>query len=90
MAQSSSSEFKARLAGKRVIVKVSLFSRAFSGTVVESDETGFCFLSDDMVAALRESTGSLMADMDNAGVYLPFAALEWLVFSQMKAAAASA
>jgi hypothetical protein len=82
--------FKARLAGKRVIVKVSLFSRAFSGTVAATDETGFCFLSEEMVGALRESTGSLMANMDAASIYLPFSTLEWLVYSEPKAAAASA
>jgi hypothetical protein len=38
-----SPSFKAKLAGKRVIVKVSLFSRAFPGTVAASDETGFLF-----------------------------------------------
>ncbi|HXZ41217.1 MAG TPA: hypothetical protein VEG68_10805 [Terriglobales bacterium] len=82
--------FKAKLVGKRVIVKVSLFSRAFSGTIAATDETGFCFVSDDMVAALRESTGSLMSGMDAPSVYLPFSTLEWLVFSDAKAAAASA
>ena len=82
--------FKAKLVGKRVIVKVSLFSRAFSGTIAATDETGFCFVSDEMVAALRESTGSLMSGMDAPSVYLPFSTLEWLVFSDAKAAAASA
>jgi len=82
--------FKAKLVGKRVIVKVSLFSRAFSGTIAATDETGFCLASDDMVAALRESTGSLMSGMDAPSVYLPFSTLEWLVFSDAKAAAASA
>jgi hypothetical protein len=83
-----SPSFKAKLAGKRVIVKVSLFSRAFPGTVAASDETGFCFLSDDMVTALREITGSAMAS--KANVYLPFSTLEWLVFAEPKTSAASA
>jgi hypothetical protein len=82
--------FKAKLVGKRVIVKVSLFSRAFSGTIAATDETGFCLMSDDMVAALRELTGSLMSNIDAPSVYLPFSTLEWLVFSDAKAAAASA
>jgi len=82
--------FKARLTGKRVIIKVSLFSRAFAGTVTAADETGFCFLSEEMVGALRESTGSLMANMDAPSVYLPFSTLEWMVYSEPKAAAASA
>jgi len=82
--------FKVRLVGKRVIVKVSLFTRAFPGTVAATDETGFCFLSDDMVTALREITGSAMASMDAPNVYLPFSCLEWLVFSEPKASAASA
>jgi hypothetical protein len=85
-----SSSFKARLVNKHVIVKVSLFSRAFPGTVVATDETGFCFQSDDLVTALREITGSVMAKMDAPQVYLTFAALEWLVFSEPKASAASA
>jgi len=85
-----SPSFKAKLAGKRVIVKVSLFSRAFPGTVAAADETGFCFLSDDMVRALREITGSAMASMDAPNVYLPFSTLEWLVFSEPKTSAASA
>lgn len=82
--------FKTKLVGKRVIVKISLFSRAFPGTVAATDETGFCFLSDEMVGALRESTGSLMSNMDNPSVYLPFSTLEWMVYSEQKAAAASA
>jgi hypothetical protein len=82
--------FKTKLAGKRVIVKVSLFSRAFSGTIAATDETGFCLLSDDLIAALRELTGSLMTNTDNPSVYLPFSTLEWMVYSEPKAAAASA
>ena len=82
--------FKNRLIGKRVILKISLFSRAFAGTISATDETGFCLISDDMVAALRESTGSLMTNLDSPSVYLPFSTLEWLVFSEAKAAAASA
>jgi hypothetical protein len=39
---------------------VSLFSRAFPGTVAATDETGFCFLSDDMLTDLREITRSAM------------------------------
>jgi hypothetical protein len=85
-----SSSFKAKLVNKHVIVKVSLFSRAFPGTVVATDETGFCFQSDDLVTALREITGSVMAKIDAPQVYLTFAALEWLVFSEPKASAASA
>lgn len=87
---SETSSFKTRLAGKTVIVKTALFSRAFRGTVSASDDTGFCFMSDDMVAALREMTGSAMADMHNPSVYLVFANLEWLVFPEAKAAAAHA
>lgn len=82
--------FKVKLVGKRVIVKVSLFSRAFPGTVGATDEAGFCFLSDDMVSALREITGGVMANMDAPNVYLPFSMLEWLVFSEPKTSAASA
>jgi len=90
MSLSPTPSFKAKLVGKRVIVKVSLFSRAFSGTIAATDETGFCLLSDDLVAALRESTGSLMTNLDAPSVYLPFSTLEWLVSSEPKAAAASA
>jgi len=82
--------FKVKLVGKRVIVKVSLFSRAFPGTVAATDETGFCLLSDEMVTALREITGGTMASMDAPNVYLPFSTLEWLVFSEPKTSAASA
>jgi hypothetical protein len=39
---------------------------------------------------LREVTGSIMAKVDAPQVYLTFAALEWLVFSEPKASAASA
>lgn len=81
--------FRAQLTGKRVIVKVSLFGRAFAGTIVASDDTGFCISSADMVNALREITGTLMTDMDAPHVYLPFAKLEWLVSSEPKAAAAT-
>jgi len=90
MSLPDSPAFKVKLVGKRVIVKVSLFSRAFPGTIAAADETGFCFLSDDMATALREITGSAMASMDAPNVYLPFAMLEWLVFSEPKASAASA
>jgi hypothetical protein len=87
---SNPSAFKTSLAGKSVIVKISLFSRAFSGTIIAVDETGFCFVSEAMIAALRETTGTAMAAMDAPSVYLTFASLEWLVSSQPKAAAASA
>jgi transposase InsO family protein len=52
--------------------------------------TGLCFLSDEMATALREITGSAMASMDAPHVYLPYSSLEWLVFSEAKASAASA
>ena len=90
LSPSNPSAFKTTLAGKPVIVKISLFSRAFSGTIIAVDETGFCFVSEAMIAALRETTGSAMANMDAPSVYLTFASLEWLVSSQPKAAAASA
>jgi hypothetical protein len=90
MSLPDSPSFKGKLVGKRVIVKVSLFSRGFSGMVAATDETGFCFLSDDLVTALREITGSAMANMEAPNVYLPFSSLEWLVFSEPKASAASA
>ena len=87
---SNPSAFNTTLAGKSVIVKIALFSRAFSGTIIAVDETGFCLDSEAMVAALRETTGTAMAAMDAPTVYLAFASLEWLVSSQPKAAAASA
>jgi hypothetical protein len=90
MPQSGPSPYKAKLVGRSVIVKVSLFSRAFRGTITATDETGFALISDDMIAALREITGSAMNDMDAPSVYLPFSTLEWLVTSEPKASAASA
>jgi len=90
MSLPDSPSFKVKLVGKHVMVKVSLFSRAFPGTVAATDETGFCFQSDEMMTALREITGKAMASMDAPNVYLPFSSLEWLVFSEPKAAAASA
>jgi hypothetical protein len=80
----------AKLVGKRVLLKSSLFSRAFSGTITAADEIGFCFLSDDLISALREITGSALASLEAPNVYLPFSTLEWLVFSDSNAAAASA
>jgi hypothetical protein len=90
MSQPGVPSFKAKLVGKTVLVKLSLFSRAFSGTVTAADETGFCFFSETMSAALQEMTGSAMANMVAPTIYLTFANLEWLVFSESKAAAASA
>ena len=84
------SAFKTTLAGKPVMVKIALFSRAFSGTIIAVDETGFCFDSEGMISALRETTGTAMASFDAPSVYLTFASLEWLVSSQPRAAAASA
>jgi hypothetical protein len=89
MSQSGAS-FKEKLVGKTVIVKVSLFTRAFSGTIVAADDTGFCLVSNEMAAALREVTGGAMANMDAPSVYLPFSKLEWLISPQPKAAAAHA
>jgi hypothetical protein len=80
----------AKLVGKRVLLKSSLFSRAFSGTITAADEIGFCFKSDDLISALREITGSALASLEAPNIYLPFSNLEWLVFSESKAAAASA
>jgi len=79
-----------KLVGKRVLVKSSLFSRAFSGTITAADDIGFCFISDDLISALREITGSALASLDAPNVYLPFSTLEWLVFSEANTAAASA
>jgi hypothetical protein len=90
MPQSGSTSYRAKLAGRTVIVKVSLFSRAFRGTITATDETGFCFVSGDMIAALREITGGAMAEMEAPSVYLPFSTLEWLITSEPKAAAATA
>lgn len=90
MLQSGPPSFKAKLVGKSVLVKVSLFSRAFSGTITATDETGFCLASDAMVGALRELTGGAMANMDAPSIYLTFATLEWLVYSETKASAAVA
>jgi len=90
MSQSGVPSFKEKLLNRTVIVKVSLFTRAFSGTIIAADDTGFCLVSNEMNAALREVTGHAMADMDAPSVYLPFSKLEWLISSQPKAAAASA
>jgi hypothetical protein len=90
MSQSGGSSFKEKLVNRAVIVKVSLFTRAFSGTITAADDTGFCLVSNDMIAALRDVTGGAMANMDAPSVYLPFSKLEWLITSQPKAAAASA
>jgi len=90
MSQSGIPSFKEKMLNTTVIVKVSLFTRAFSGTIIASDDTGFCLVSNEMNAALREVTGGAMADMDAPSVYLPFSKLEWLISSQPKAAAASA
>jgi hypothetical protein len=90
MSQSGVPSFKEKLVNTTVIVKVSLFSRAFSGTITAADDTGFCLVSNEMTAALREVTGGAMANMDAPSVYLPFSKLEWLISSQSKTAAASA
>ena len=90
MSQYGIPSFKAKLLNRTVIVKVSLFTRAFSGKIIAADETGFCLVSNEMNAALREVTGGAMADMDAPSVYLPFSKLEWLVSSQPKAVGASA
>jgi len=90
MSQSGIPSFKEKILNRTVIVKVSLFTRAFSGTIVAADDTGFCLVSNEMNAALREVTGGAMADMDAPTVYLPFSKLEWLISSQPKAVAASA
>jgi hypothetical protein len=82
--------FKEKLVNTPVIVKISLFSRAFSGTITDVDDTGFCLASKEMTSALREVTGGAMANMDAPVVYLPFSKLEWLISSQPKGAAASA
>lgn len=82
--------FKDTLVNRTVVVKLSLFTRAFSGKIIAADDTGFCLESNELNAALREVTGTAMANMDAPTVYLPFSQLEWLVLSQPKAAAASA
>lgn len=90
MSQAGVPSFKDSLVNRTVVVKVSLFTRAFSGTIIAADDTGFCLVSNEMNAALREVTGGAMADMDAPSVYLPFSKLEWLITSQSKAVAASA
>jgi hypothetical protein len=86
MAQCDPDSFKEKLVGQTVIIKVSLFSRPFRGAISATDDTGFCFVSEEMIAALRETTGSIMADMHTPSVYLPFSKLEWLVSSESEAA----
>src|ERR1700751_6030370 len=81
MAQPGNPSFKDKLVNRTVIVKVSLFTRAFSGTIIAADETGFCLVSNEMNAALREVTGGAMANMDAPSVYLPVSKLEWLISS---------
>ena len=90
MLPSAVSSFKEKLVNKTVIVKLSLFARAFSGTITAADDTGFCLVSNELNAALREVTGGAMANIDPPAVYQPFSKLEWLIVSQPKAAAASA
>jgi small nuclear ribonucleoprotein (snRNP)-like protein len=90
MAQSNVTSFKEKLVNRKVIVKLSLFTRPFSGTITAVDDTGFCLVSNEMNVALGEVTGRAMAEMDAPSVYLPFSQLEWLISSQPKAAAASA
>ena len=90
MLRSAVSSFKEKLVNKTVIVKLSLFTRAFSGTITAADDTGFCLVRNELNAALREVTGGAMANIDTPAVYLPFSKLEWLIVSQPKAAAASA
>ena len=90
MPQSGPSSYKATLVGRAVVLKVSLFSRAFRVTVTAVDEIGFSVISEEMIAALREITGGAMSGMDAPSVYLPFSTLEWLVTSEPKASAASA
>ena len=90
MLQSGVPSFKESLVNKKVIVKVSLFTRAFSGTITAADDTGFCLVCNELNAALRDVTGGAMGDMDAPAVYLPFSKLEWLICSQPKAAAAKA
>jgi len=90
MSQPGIPSFKENLLNRTVIVKVSLFTRAFPGTITGVDDTGFCLVSNEMNAALREVTGGAMAEMDSPSVYLPFSKLEWMITSQPKAAAASA
>ena len=90
MSQPGVPSFKDKLVNRTVIVKVSLFTRAFSGTIIAADETGFCLVSNELNAALQEVTGGAMANLDAPSVYLPFSKLEWLISSQPKAAPASA
>jgi len=90
MSQPAVPSFKEKLVNRTVIVKISLFTRAFSGTITAADDTGFCLVSNEMNAALREVTGGAMAEMDAPSVYLPFSKLEWMITSQPQAAAASA
>ena len=86
MPQPDLAPYNAALVGRTVVVKVSLFSRPFRGTILATDEIGFCFISQEMIAALRETTGSIMADMQDPSVYLPFSKLEWLVSSEIESA----
>jgi len=90
MSQAGLPSFKDKLVNRTVVVKLSLFTRAFSGTIIAADDTGFCLVSNELNAALREVTGAAMANMDAPSVYLPFSKLEWLISSQPKAAATSA
>lgn len=71
MSQPGIPSFRDKPVNRTVIVKVSLFTRAFSGTIIAADDTGFCLVSNEMNAALRQVTGGAIANRDAPSVYLP-------------------
>jgi hypothetical protein len=76
MLQPDSSSFKEKLVNQRVIVKASLFTRAFSGTARPRMTPVSAWFSDEMTAALREVTGGAKANMDAPSIYLRSSVLE--------------
>lgn len=58
--------------------------------MIAAPDTGFCLVSDERNAALREVTGARHGQHGRPSVYLPFSKREWLISSQPKAASASA
>ena len=46
---------KDKLVNRTVIVKASLFTRAFWGTIIAADDTGFCLVSNEMNAHCAKS-----------------------------------
>lgn len=81
MSNAVPSRFKS-LERKPVVVKLPGWPRALPATVVAIDDTGFWFVGNEIMTALKEANGASVSRITPANLYVPFSQIEWLLAAE--------